>query len=285
MNFWKTHGLGNDFILIDLQTTENQKLSYEKFASLARQLCTRRFQIGGDGVLFVAKGNRTHYRMYIFNADGSEAEMCGNALRCMGKYLYEIKAYHRNEMVVETKAGIKELSLNTAHGVVNSVEVNMGTPSFSAKAMPVNRDTGEIINQNLQVEHQQVAFTGVSMGNPHAVIFQSELNNQIITELGPKIEKHPFFPYGTNVEFVKINDRQNLQVEVWERGVGRTYACGTGACASLAAALKLGFVDSSANVRLPGGNLNITWDQTTGEILMSGKARLVFQGYINIAPE
>ncbi len=281
MEFWKMHGLGNDFIVIDAREQNDKDQPKIDFANMAKQLCARKFQVGADGLVVISEGVTSPFKVNIFNADGSEAEMCGNAMRCIGKFLYEINNHKHKSINLETKAGTKALSLNVNQNIVTSIEVNMGKPSFLGKHIPVDGcENNEIINYEITLDSVPIAFTGVSMGNPHAVIFQDTISLQEVEDKGPVIETHPFFPYGTNVEFVRVIDRQNLEIEVWERGVGRTYACGTGACASLAAAAKLGLTEPRATVKLPGGNLTIAWDHQGEEMFMSGSASIVFQGTI-----
>ena len=244
LNFWKMHGLGNDYIVIDNRGGE---LSEEELSDLAIKLCRRRVGIGADGLLLVCNSRVADAKMRIFNPDGTEAEMCGNGIRCFAKYCFENGIAKKNVISVETLAGIKELRLKVEGGAVTSVRVNMGSPRFEAEKIPIIGN-GTFINKPLDVDGKILMATALSMGNPHCVIFVNNIDNYPVDVIGPKVEDHKLFPKRTNVEFVQVISRKRLKVRIWERGVGETLACGTGACASVVAAKVLGKVEEGAIV-------------------------------------
>jgi diaminopimelate epimerase len=258
INFTKMHGLGNDFVLIDAR---KEKLDSLDLKPLAGELCDRHFGVGADQLLLVWPSKKAHYRMQIFNSDGSEAEMCGNGIRCFAKYVYETDKLKEEVISVETKAGVVlPAVIKGPEGQVIGVEVDMGIP----------KDEGE-------VELHGHKFKKISMGNPHAVAFINDLTKIDLFNVGPKIENDKHFPNRTNVEFVKVLNDKELEVIVWERGAGETLACGTGACASVAAASLAGKIKKRAVVHLPGGDLDIEWGEDK-HILMRGPAKSVFEG-------
>jgi diaminopimelate epimerase len=266
MQFTKMHGLGNDFILID---SRKNKLDGVDLKNLALRLCDRHFGIGADGILIVWPSQKAHYRMQVINPDGSEAEMCGNGIRCFAKYVYEADKLKEEVISVETLAGIKlPAVILSPSGGVEGVEVDMGQPK-------------EIQTSNLKIQNNEYKTKEISMGNPHAVIFAEDLSVINLAEIGPQIENHPHFPNRTNVEFVKVLNEKEIDVIVWERGAGETLACGTGACAAVAAAVKAGKTSQRVLVHLPGGNLDIEIGDD-GRVLMRGPAEKVFEGEINI---
>ena len=236
LNFWKMHGLGNDYIVIDNRGVE---LSEDELPDLAIKLCRRRVGVGADGLLLVCNSRVADAKMRIFNPDGTEAEMCGNGIRCFAKYCFENGIAKKNLISVETLAGIKELRLKVEGGAVTSVRVNMGSPCFEAEKIPIIGN-GTFINKPLDVDGKILMATALSMGNPHCVIFVNNIDDYPVDAVGPKVEDHKLFPKRTNVEFVQVISRKRLKVRVWERGVGETLACGTGACASVVAAKVLG---------------------------------------------
>lgn len=262
LNFTKMHGLGNDFVLID---SRKEKLDGIDLKQLAQNICDRHFGIGADGLLIVWPSKKAHYRMQIFNPDGSEPEMCGNGIRCFAKYVYEADKLSEEVISVETLAGIilPAVILSPEKQVIG-VEVDMGVP----------KDEGE-------VELQGYKFKKISMGNPHAITFIDDATKINLYEIGPKIENDSHFPNRTNVEFVKIINDKEIEVLVWERGAGETMACGTGACACVAAASLAGKIGRRALVHLPGGNLDIEWGEDK-RILMRGPAKTVFSGKIDL---
>lgn len=273
MRFTKMQGAGNDYVYVN---------GFEEFPSdiskLARQVSDRHFGIGSDGLVLILPSETSDFRMRMFNADGSEAEMCGNAARCIGKYVYDNHLTEKTELTLETKAGVKHLSLSVVGGKVVSVRVDMGEPRFSPADIPVALQQDLVISEPVEIQGKTFCITCVSMGNPHAVIFLKDLNAYDLHTVGRLLEKHPLFPQCTNVEFVKILSSDSLQMRVWERGAGETWACGTGACASLVAAVLNGLASRKATLHLLGGDLQIEWDEATNHVFMTGGAVTVFQG-------
>ncbi|MBQ9252697.1 MAG: diaminopimelate epimerase [Clostridia bacterium] len=282
MKFTKMQGIGNDYVYVDC-TRENPIADP---AALSRKISDRHFGIGSDGLVMILRSDRADFRMRMFNADGSEAEMCGNASRCVGKYVYERGLTDQTELTLETGAGIKQLSLKVEEGKVRSVTVDMGAPALSAAQIPVQLETvdgaEQVISQPLTVAGREFPITCVSMGNPHCVVFLEEVEHWSIEQWGPSIEFHPAFPQRTNTEFAQIIDREHIRMRVWERGSGETWACGTGACGTLVAAALNGLTERRATLRLNGGELQIEWKKDTGHVLMTGPAEFVFDGEIDI---
>ncbi len=268
---WKMHGLGNDYILID---NRDGRIGDGGLSGLARRLCERRFSIGADGLILVYGSKVGDVRMRIFNSDGSEAEMCGNGIRCFAKYCYEKGVVRRKEMRIETLAGIKTVALTVEDGVVEKVRVDVGEPIWERSRIPMLGE-GTFIDEDLELNSMRLKATCLSLGNPHCVIFVEDVKGFPVATVGPRIENHPLFPNRANVEFVQILNRRELTVRVWERGCGETLACGTGACASVAAAKTLGELDSRATVHLLGGDLEVEF---AGSIYLTGPAAEVFEG-------
>lgn len=271
LKFWKMHGLGNDFIVIN---NKNNRINDEEAASLAKRLCDRKFAVGADGILFLSKSIVADIRMRIFNSDGSEAEMCGNGIRCFAKYCYENKVVRKPELSVETLAGIIRAWLTIENQVVTSVKVDMGLPVIKRGAIPM-QGTGTCLNEELCVKNQIYRITCLSMGNPHCVIFVDNVENFPVAEVGQKIETDSLFPNKTNVEFVQVINRSEVKVRVWERGCGETLACGTGACASAVAGKLLNLLDSAVTVHLLGGDLKTDYGD---HVFMTGPAERVYKG-------
>jgi diaminopimelate epimerase len=272
MKFTKMHGLGNDYLFVDCFTE-----SVAAPVDLARRVSDRHFGVGGDGLVLIMPSRTADAKMRIFNADGSEAEMCGNALRCVAKYLYEHREIRREVLTVETRAGIKTLTVITENSRVNSIRADMGAPFFTdSRLFSVDCDTTR--SHPVQVNNRCYQFTAVSMGNPHCVIFVPRIIEEMLREDGPALEINPLFPRKTNVEFVQIESENLLRMRVWERGSGETMACGTGACAAVAAAVHNGLTTRQVMVRLLGGDLLIEWDQNSHHLLMTGPAVEVFHG-------
>jgi diaminopimelate epimerase len=272
MKFWKMHGLGNDYIIID-----NRKQAFNIHQREIENLCVRRFSIGADGIILVENSEKADVGMRILNADGGEAEMCGNGIRCLARYCYENTIVSSNQITIDTLAGIKQCTLILdEHQEVNSIEVDMGIPIFNDNNAP-KTSNDNFINQSLEVNGEQLKATYVSMGNPHCVIFIPDVYDVPVETLGQQIENLELFPNKTNVEFVQVISRNLIKVRVWERGVGETLACGTGACASVVACKLLGKTDERVNVRLLGGDLEIAYGET---ILMQGPAEKIFEGRI-----
>lgn len=273
MKFWKMHGLGNDYILID-----NRKNQIKRAAvpCLAQKLCARRFSVGADGLLLVEDSELADVKMQIFNADGSEAEMCGNGIRCFVKYCYENKIVRKNEVSVETLAGIKKTWLILKDNVVMLVKVDMGLPILERSKIPMI-GVKKFINQNLQVNGEKYKATCLSVGNPHCVIFVDNLNSFPVQNLGSRIENHSFFPKRTNVEFAQVLNLNEVKVRVWERGCGETLACGTGACATVVAGNLLGKTGNKVQVHLLGGDLEVEYSE---RLFLSGPAEKAYEGSV-----
>ena len=271
MKFWKMHGLGNDYIVID---NRGEKISNAEATSLARKLCERRFSVGADGLLFASNSTVADVKMRIFNADGSEAEMCGNGIRCFAKYCYENNITRKNELTVETLAGIKRTWLTVENDLAKSVMVDMGTPILKRSKIPM-LGQGTCINEDLQVNGENYKVTCLSVGNPHCVTFVDALDDFPVQRVGPKIENHRLFPKKINVEFAQVLNRNELKVRVWERGCGETLACGTGACAAVAAGNLLRKLGSKVRVHLLGGDLEVEYAE---HLLLNGPAEKVFEG-------
>ena len=271
MKFWKMHGLGNDFIVID---NRDEKIGDSEATRLALRLCQRRFSVGADGLLLVSNSTVADVKMRIFNADGSEAEMCGNGIRCFAKYCYENNVTQKNELTVETLAGVKRTWLTVENQVVKSVMVDMGTPELDRSKIPMF-GIGTCVNESLQIDGEQYRITCLSVGNPHCVVFVDKLDDFPVLLVGPKIENHGLFPKKTNVEFVQVLNSHELKVRVWERGCGETLACGTGACAAVAAGNLLQKVSGKVTVHLLGGDLEVEYAE---RLFLSGPAEKVFEG-------
>ncbi len=275
--FVKMHGIGNDFVVIG--ALDDLPLPEEKLSEFARFVCDRHFGVGADGVIWILPSQVADFKMRIFNPDGSEAEMCGNGIRCAAKWFYD-RDYAKGKAVqVETLAGIKTVWVQEENGKAVAVTVDMGEPIFAPSLVPTSLGEGsEAIEVPLSVEGAGTYIVNaVSMGNPHCVVFVNDVDNFPVETIGPRIEHHPAFPKRTNVEFVQVLSRNEMKVRVWERGAGLTLACGTGACASLVIASRTGRTDRKAKVHLPGGTLTIEW-RDDGRIYMTGPAVEVFRG-------
>jgi diaminopimelate epimerase len=274
IGFWKMHGLGNDYVVID---NMDGKLDGQDLGRLAARICRRRFSVGADGLLLLCSSSVADVRMRIFNADGSEAEMCGNGIRCLAKFCFERGVAEKRELTVETLAGVKRVWLDVEDGTVGSVTVDMGSPVFERKRIPMSGE-GKCMDEELTVGEERFRVTCLSVGNPHCVIFVEDVEAFPVGKVGPAVEVHPVFPNRTNVEFVQVIGDDELKIRVWERGVGETLACGTGACAAVVAANVLGKAKSPCTVHLPGGDLEISYEND--RILMSGPAEKAFEGVL-----
>lgn len=273
MKITKMQGLGNDYIYINcLEETVRDP------EALSRRISDRHFGVGSDGLVLIMPCGEADFRMRMFNADGSEAEMCGNASRCVGKYIYERGLSRKTEIRLMTGAGIRLLQLDTENGKVRSVRVDMGEPILEASEIPVLAPESPVIGLPLEAGGREYRATCVSMGNPHAVIFVEDADAFDVHGTGALLEKHPLFPAKTNVEFVTVKDRTRLRMRVWERGSGETMACGTGACASLTAAVLNGLSERKATLALNGGPLTVEWDPETNHVWQEGPAEFVFDG-------
>ena len=275
IKFTKMQGLGNDYVYIDA-TKEN----IENPSVLAKYISDRHFGVGSDGLILICPSDKADFRMRMFNSDGSEAEMCGNGIRCVGKFVYDKKLTDKTLVTVETKAGIKTLKLNVKDEKVDTVRVDMGTPILESEKIPVITDENIAQNLRLNALDKSFDFTCVSMGNPHAVTVVDNVTDFDVKKYGSILEVNEVFPNKTNVEFVEIKDSENIKMRVWERGAGETLACGTGACASVVACNLNGLTKRSVNVELLGGNLNIELGEDN-HVYMTGPAVTVFEGELN----
>ncbi len=271
MRITKMHGIGNDYIYVNCfeETVADPHRA-------ARDLSDRHFWVGSDGLVLIKPSEIADFEMDMYNSDGSQAEMCGNAIRCVGKYVYDGGMTDKTSVSIATKAGIKYLELTVEDGKVASVRVDMGAPILEPPLIPCNFDGDEAVARPITVQGREYRVTCVSMGNPHAVVYIDDVDGLEIEKIGPDFEKHEKFPRKTNTEFVKVLDRHTVQMRVWERGAGETWACGTGACAVLVATVLNGLCDRRATVKLRGGDLLIEWDEATGHVFMTGPATTVF---------
>lgn len=280
MKFTKMHGCGNDYVYINLWEEELRDP-----AEVARKISPFHFGIGSDGLITIGPSQTADFRMRIYNADGSEAEMCGNGIRCAAKYFYDHGMTEKTEITVETGAGMKKLLLNVKNGKAETVRVDMGEPVLTAEEIPVEPEgerTGAVIDTPIQVAGKEWRMTCVSMGNPHAVVFVPSLEGFPLHEIGPLFENHRVFPRRTNTEFIEVMNKNEIRMRVWERGSGETLACGTGACASVMATILNGYTEDTVKVHLLGGELLIEYDRETNHIFMTGPATTVFEGEIEI---
>ena len=273
IKFTKMHGLGNDYVYID---AINQKIENE--SSLAKFVSNRHFGIGSDGLILICKSEVADFKMRMFNSDGSEAEMCGNGIRCVGKFVYDKRLTNKTTVKIETLAGIKTLILNTKDGKVETARVDMGEPILEAEKIPVISTEEPVKNLELEAENKKFKFTCVSMGNPHAITIVENTKGFDVEKYGKVLEVDKAFPKKANIEFAQIVDRQNINMRVWERGAGETLACGTGACATAVACNLNGLTDRKVNIELLGGILNIEWNETDNHVYMTGPAVTVFDG-------
>ena len=276
LKFTKMHGLGNDYVYMD---AINQKI--ENREELARYVSDRHFGIGSDGLILICESKVADFRMQMFNSDGTEAEMCGNGIRCVGKFVYDKKMTNKDIVTIETLAGIKTLKLTIKDGKVEKARVDMGEPILEPSKIPVISKEMPVKNLKLKIEDKEFNFTAVSMGNPHAITFiDKDVKEFELEKYGKPVEINDAFPKRTNVEFINIVDRNNIKMRVWERGTGETLACGTGACASAVASVLNGYTDRNVNVELLGGTLEIEWNEENNHVYMTGSATTVFEGEI-----
>ncbi|MFO1519901.1 MAG: diaminopimelate epimerase [bacterium] len=271
MKFTKMHGLGNDFVVIN-----NFDGNLPDLSKSAKFLCDRRFGIGCDQLLIVRPSEVCDVRMQIFNADGSEVEMCGNGIRCFAQYVRKHRIVNKDQMTVETLGGIKKPVLKG-----DVVEVDMGEPILKGPEIPAEFE-GMVIGKNIDAEGKSYTITCVSMGNPHCILFVDDAETAPVSTLGPVFERHSAFPRRTNVEFVQVVDKNTLKIRVWERGAGVTLACGTGACAAAVAAILNGVTHRKVTVQLPGGPLEIHWSERDNHVYMTGPGVEVFEGEIDL---
>lgn len=277
LKFTKMHGAGNDYIYLN-----GFQHKIDNPGELAIKLSNRNFGIGSDGLVLILPSETCDFRMQMFNSDGSEAEMCGNASRCVGKFVYDNGLTSKKEITLETLAGTKYITLLDGDAKSRKITVDMGEPILDPQLIPVNVDSKPVINYPLDIDGKIWEVTCVSMGNPHAVTFTKDIDKLDLPVLGPKFEKNPIFPRKTNTEFIEVIDDNNLNMRVWERGAGETLACGTGACAAAVAASLNGLTDRKVTIHLLGGDLNIEWRESNNHVYMTGEAVTVFEGTLKI---
>ena len=280
IKFTKMEGLGNDYVYVDCT-----KQNLENASNLAKIISDRHFGVGSDGLILIKSSKKADFRMQMFNSDGTEAEMCGNGIRCVGKYVYDKGLTDKTTLKIETLAGIKVLNLNVEDGKVKTVKVDMGEPILDYKLIPAkdgkvykSKDGIKFYKVNIDIEGNLKELTCVSMGNPHGIDFANNIEKLKIEKFGPIIEVDEHFPNKVNVEFIEILDKHNIKMRVWERGAGETLACGTGACASVVASFLNGYTERNVTVELLGGKLEIEWNKEDNHVYMTGPAETVFEG-------
>lgn len=277
MKFTKMQGLGNDYVYVNCfkETIENPP-------EMAKKVSNRNFGIGSDGLIMINPSDVADFEMEMYNADGSRSEMCGNGIRCVGKYVYDYGLTEKEHISVETLAGIKYLDLTVEDGKVKLVKVDMGNPELVPANIPIVADGDRVIDEPIDVNGTEYRMTGVSMGNPHAVVYVEDVKGLDIEKIGPAFENHERFPNRVNTEFVKVLDQNTVEMRVWERGSGETMACGTGACAVAVACILNGLTEDKVTVKLLGGDLQIEWDKEADKVYMTGPAEVSFDGEINL---
>lgn len=278
VSFTKMQGLGNDYVYIDC----TKSLKIKNISNVARKISDRHFGIGSDGLILICRSDIADFKMRMFNYDGSEAEMCGNGIRCVGKYVYNKGLSNKKFITIETLAGVKNLELIIEENKVKSVMVDMGEPIFNPNKIPVNIKSNPVLQKAILINNKEFKFSSISMGNPHAIILVENVDNFDVEMYGSLIEKNNIFPRKTNVEFVEIIDKSNIKMRVWERGAGETLACGTGACAAVVACYLNGKTDREISVELLGGKLKIKWDKEDNHVYMNGPAEIVYEGIIEL---
>ena len=277
MKFTKMEGCGNDYVYVN---GFEEKIDNPN--EVAITVSDRHFGIGSDGLIIINPSEVADFKMCMYNADGSEGKMCGNGIRCVAKYVYDFKLTDKDVITVETLSGIKTLKLNVENGKVKTVRVNMGAPILECDKVPVKYDDEKMINKPVKVDGKTFNITCVSMGNPHAVTFINDTDNLEIEKIGPKFENNEIFPDKVNTEFIQIIDKNTVKMRVWERGSGETFACGTGACASVVASVLNRLTENKVTVKLLGGELEIEYNQDENTVYMTGPARVVFTGEYDI---
>ncbi len=277
MYFTKMHGLGNDYVYV------NCFAEYVREPDrIAKRISDRHFGIGSDGLILICPSEKADFKMEIYNADGSRAEMCGNGIRCLAKYVYDQKMTRKRELLIETLAGVRKLWLQVSKDKVEQVTVDMGYPTLQADKIPIISENSRVIQEKITIHQTEYRMTGVSMGNPHAVVYVKRAAGIDLNRMGPEFEYHGRFPRRINVEFVEVLDRMRLKVRVWERGAGETLACGTGACASVVASVLNDLTERQVSVQLEGGELTVLWSREDGRVYMTGPAETVYDGEILI---
>ena len=277
MKFTKMQGLGNDYVYVNCfeETIENP-------VETAIKVSNRNFGVGSDGLIMINPSMVVDFEMELYNADGSRGKMCGNGIRCVGKYVYDYGLTDQTSISVETLGGIKYLDLTVENGKVKSVKVDMGSPELNPTKIPIVAEGDSVIDAPIIVDGAEYRMTGVSMGNPHTVVYIDDVQGLEIEKIGPKFEKHERFPDRINTEFARVIDRKTVEMRVWERGSGETLACGTGACAVAVASILNGLTDDIVTVKLLGGDLLIEWDREKNKVYMTGPAEVSFEGEIEI---
>ena len=281
MKFTKMQGLGNDYVYVNCF-----KEKIDNPPEVAKIVSDRHFGIGSDGLIMINPSKVADFEMEMYNADGSRGEMCGNGIRCVAKYVYDYGLTDKTHISVETLGGIKYLDLTVKDGKVALVRVDMGEPELDPEKIPIimkgySDETDRVLNAQIKVDGKEYHMTGVSMGNPHDVVYIDDVQGLDIEKIGPKFENHSCFPNRTNTEFVEILDRKNVFMRVWERGTGETLACGTGCCATAVACVLNGLTDDEITVKLLGGELHIRWDRKANLVYMTGPAKIVFEGEVD----
>lgn len=275
MIFTKMHGLGNDYVCINCFRER-----VEDPPGFARTLCDRHYGIGADGLILICPSKVSDFKMEIYNSDGSVAGMCGNGIRCLGKYVYDYRLTGKETLSIETKFGIRNMHLHIQDGKACGAMVDMGVPRLNAHSIPILSEKDLVINDPIEVQEKNYRMTGISMGNPHAVIFLEEINGISLEETGRELEFHPRFPERANIEFCHVTARNRMEIRVWERGVGETLACGTGACAAVVASVLNDLTDEEVIVKLLGGELSVRWDRKVNHVFLEGPAVKVFDGVL-----
>ena len=277
MKFTKMHGIGNDYVYVNCftETVENPE-------ETARFVSDRHFGIGSDGLILIKPSETADFEMDMYNSDGSRGAMCGNGIRCVAKYVYDYGLTDKTSICVSTRSGIKQLELTVEDGKVSQVKVDMGAPILEAARIPVRTEQEQVVSQPITVQEREFEMTCVSMGNPHCVVPVEDVDGLDLEKIGPCFEHHSCFPDRVNTEFIRVIDRNTVQMRVWERGAGETWACGTGACAVAVACILNGWTEEKVLVKLRGGDLKIHWDKKKNTVFMTGPATVVFDGEINI---
>lgn len=277
MKFTKMQGLGNDYVYVNCF---QEKI--ENPSEVAVKVSNRNFGIGSDGLIMINPSKVADFEMEMYNADGSRGEMCGNGIRCVGKYVYDYGLTDKTSISVETLGGIKYLDLTVEDGKVTLVRVDMGSPELVPANIPIVAEGDTVIDAPIVVDGSEYRMTGVSMGNPHTVVYMDDVQGLEIEKIGPKFENHERFPKRINTEFARVIDRSTVEMRVWERGSGETLACGTGACAVAVASILNGLTENNVTVKLLGGDLQIEWDRDANKVFMTGPASVSFEGEIEI---
>lgn len=277
MKFTKMQGLGNDYVYVNCFEEKIDDPS-----ALAVRISDRHFGVGADGLIMINPSDKADFEMEMYNADGSRGEMCGNGIRCVAKYVYDYGLTDKTSIAVETGSGIKYLDLTVENNKVTMVKVDMGEPDLTASHIPIKAQTEQVIDEPIEVDGKTYRITGVSMGNPHGVVFLDDIDSLDIEKIGPSFENHVRFPDRINTEFVQLDNRSHVRMRVWERGSGETLACGTGACAVAVACVVNGLTQREVTVSLRGGDLKICWDEKDGHVYMTGPATVVFDGEIEL---